>query len=242
MTLSVWTEYYDFFVITIGLVVGMILIYFIFFKPRRSHSQETIEYIEPVSNDLEDSSETNDDSPIDEEIESFDEASSKKVKFDEYIPNEFEMGENSNIFESIDNEENIFDEIPEGIEILHEDDEEVEEVELEEEVVEEAISKVKLFGKFDLRPEINAKQQIDEIIEDVLKISEQKPAQVGGKYHVLFEKDTKQWYVKREGETIKSKYLVTQGEAIAYATIKALENETTIVVHDKDGRISKYKF
>lgn len=63
-----------------------------------------------------------------------------------------------------------------------------------------------------------------------------------GKFHVLYNKDEDRWYVKREGEETISKLLHTQTEGIAYATIKALENDTNIVVHDEEGKIIKYDF
>lgn len=256
MVLSIWTEYYDFFIILIGVIVGMFLAYFIFFRPRNIEDSNTTEYqnnlpedfrkamndpnYEPKEN-LEElleelaGDQADEVDPLDEIIEDLE---------DEQLPNDFEMGENSNIYESlepVDSIDDLEDVVPAlGIEILHEDDEENEEEVTEEEVVEP--ERIQIFGNYDLRPEIDPEQQIDDLIEDVLKLSEQTPAEVGGKYHVLYRKEDNLWYVKREGQGIVGDMLLTQHEAIAFATIQSLKNDTTIVVHDEEGRISKYKF
>ncbi len=60
------------------------------------------------------------------------------------------------------------------------------------------------------------------------------------RYHVLYQKENNKWFVKREGNKKKLKLFETQKEAIAYATIKSLENETSVVVHRRDGVIRKY--
>ncbi len=60
------------------------------------------------------------------------------------------------------------------------------------------------------------------------------------RYHVLYQREDNKWFVKREGNKKILKYFETQKEAIAYATIKSLENETSVVVHRRDGVIRKY--
>ncbi len=60
------------------------------------------------------------------------------------------------------------------------------------------------------------------------------------RYHVLYLKEENRWFVKREGKEAILKTFETQKEAIAFATIKALENETSVVVHRRDGKIRKY--
>lgn len=60
------------------------------------------------------------------------------------------------------------------------------------------------------------------------------------RYHVLYLKEENNWFVKREGNERVIKIFETQKEAIAFATIKALENETSVVVHRRDGKIRKY--
>lgn len=60
------------------------------------------------------------------------------------------------------------------------------------------------------------------------------------RYHVLYRKEDDVWYVKREGTDRITKVLNTQKEAIAFATIKAINQNTTVVVHKRDGKIRKY--
>jgi len=62
----------------------------------------------------------------------------------------------------------------------------------------------------------------------------------GKRYHVLYRKDDNKWYVKREGTDKITKVLESQKEAIAFATIKAINQSTTVVVHKRDGKIRKY--
>lgn len=60
------------------------------------------------------------------------------------------------------------------------------------------------------------------------------------RYHVLYRKEDNKWYVKREGTDKITRVLVSQKEAIAFATIKAINQNTTVVVHKRDGKIRKY--
>jgi len=60
-----------------------------------------------------------------------------------------------------------------------------------------------------------------------------------GRYHVLYREDDDMWYVKREGSDRTLRILPTQREAIAYATIKAITQDTGFIVHNKDGKIRK---
>ncbi|MGD9909653.1 MAG: DUF2188 domain-containing protein [Candidatus Izemoplasmatales bacterium] len=63
-----------------------------------------------------------------------------------------------------------------------------------------------------------------------------------GKYHIVFRQDDQMWVVKREGSDKIIRALHTQKEAIAYATIKALSQDTTFVIHKKDGKIRKQNY
>ncbi len=60
-----------------------------------------------------------------------------------------------------------------------------------------------------------------------------------GKYHVLYRKEDKRWYIKREGSDKILRVLDTQREAIAYATIKAITQDTGFIIHNQDGKIRK---
>ncbi len=63
-----------------------------------------------------------------------------------------------------------------------------------------------------------------------------------GKYHVMFRQSDQKWIVKRENSSKIVRSLETQKEAISYATIKALTNDTTVVIHKKDGKIRKQNY
>jgi hypothetical protein len=69
-----------------------------------------------------------------------------------------------------------------------------------------------------------------------------KPKKPLGRYHVMFRSTDEKWIVKRENAERIIRILETQKEAISFATIKALTNETTIVIHKKDGKIRKQNY
>jgi len=73
--------------------------------------------------------------------------------------------------------------------------------------------------------------------DDVDEDTEKNPNK---RYHVLYLKEQNKWFVKREGKDQILKIFETQKEGIAFATIKSLENETSVVVHRRDGKIRKY--
>jgi hypothetical protein len=58
---------------------------------------------------------------------------------------------------------------------------------------------------------------------------ESSPKKELGKYHVLYRKADRMWYVKREGSNRVLRVLETQREAIAYATIKAITDRKSVV-------------
>jgi hypothetical protein len=66
-----------------------------------------------------------------------------------------------------------------------------------------------------------------------------KPKKELGRYHVLYRKEDKHWYIKREGSDRILRVLPTQREAIAFATIKAITQNTSFVIHQQDGKIRK---
>ncbi len=97
-------------------------------------------------------------------------------------------------------------------------------------------------------------EQVDQLIEEqrivekpkpvkpVVKTPKPKPKKKKvdlGRYHVLYKKEDNSWYVKREGSDRVVKTLETQREAFAFATIKAINQKTTVVVHKRDGKIKK---
>lgn len=67
------------------------------------------------------------------------------------------------------------------------------------------------------------------------------------KYHVSQNKDEKsefknQWRVRKQGSQKTIKYFKTQAEAIAYAETLAENNDTSIVIHKRDGSIRKQDY
>ena len=55
----------------------------------------------------------------------------------------------------------------------------------------------------------------------------------------MYRKEDKRWYIKREGSDKILRVLDTQREAIAYATIKAITQDTGFIIHNQDGKIRK---
>lgn len=67
------------------------------------------------------------------------------------------------------------------------------------------------------------------------------------RYHVSLNKDAKsefkgQWRVRKEGSKKTIKYFKTQVEAIKYAEELAENNDTSIVIHKRDGSIRKQDY
>ena len=63
-----------------------------------------------------------------------------------------------------------------------------------------------------------------------------------GKYHILYREKDDMWYVKRANSDRTIRVLHTKKEAIAYATIKAINQDSNIVIHGKDGKIEKHGY
>lgn len=66
-------------------------------------------------------------------------------------------------------------------------------------------------------------------------------------YHVSQNKDKKskfngQWRVRKQGSGKTIKYFPTQAEAITYAEELAENNDTSIVIHKRDGTIRKQDY
>lgn len=82
---------------------------------------------------------------------------------------------------------------------------------------------------------------LEEDQEEKKEDKEEPPVELG-KYHVLYRDKDKKWYVKREGSERTLRVLYTKKEAIAYATIKAINQDTNIVIHGKDGKIERHGY
>jgi len=76
----------------------------------------------------------------------------------------------------------------------------------------------------------------------VTNVGEEAPKpkrKVPPKYHVLYRAIDNKWYVKKEGSDSIIRVLETQREAVSVATIRALSQNSAIVVHTKEGKIRK---
>lgn len=246
MFLTFLNDYYDFFIIFIGIVIGMIAAYIIFFKPnnrhKKKHNKKHRSHHEPKKDIIE--KETTDKGYL-----SFDEEDPDDDFFyDE--SKEFTLGENSNILESLYVSKDENDTQPENYQVdddhllktrinpedgFSQDDEESKALENNKRTSNyEGIDSLDIESK---DPEV----QLNKIVREVIPANDYENQNIG-KYHVLFRKDDERWYVKREGKEEIDKFLETKKEAIAYATIQALIYATTIVVHEEDGKIAKYDF
>lgn len=63
-----------------------------------------------------------------------------------------------------------------------------------------------------------------------------------GKYHIVYRQKDNKWIVTREGSDKTIRVLHTKKEAVAYATIKAINQDTNIVIHGRDGKIEKHGY
>jgi len=234
MFLSFLDEYYEFFIILIGIIAGIILAYIIFFKPNNTRNTHD----EPIEEKIEDSNEDSLDLSFDSTEEELD---------DEYLTSadkeKFILGENSNILESMKTDDVDVDQEPVNDNgSNHEKDN----IFSEEDNLEDSKDDLeKLNNLNDIlsngENHKNPEERLNKIVREIIPLNNYAGQNIG-KYHVLFRKDDKRWYVKREGKEEIDKFLLSQKEAIAYATIQALIFDTTIVVHDKDGKIGKYEF
>lgn len=87
-----------------------------------------------------------------------------------------------------------------------------------------------------------ASSPVEQKPEAVVEPAKPKPKKTLGRYHVLYRSADDSWIVKREGSDRILRVLETQKDAIAFATIKALSNDTQIVIHKKDGKIRKQNY
>lgn len=123
--------------------------------------------------------------------------------------------------------------------------------ELQSVAVDDVIEDEEVDAQNSTSDEPNVEQELSLIADDeVEEVEEKKPKaktvkekpKDPGKYHVLYRKEDDKWYVKREGADKVLRVMETQAEAIAWATIKALNQDTAIVIHKRDGKIRKQNY
>jgi type IV secretory pathway VirB10-like protein len=205
--------------IIFGIVVIVIVLgYFIFFAPKRhGKNEKTIENAKPKELKRE-------EPLVNEQVKP--EPQEKEVKDNE--PEEIEViSKDEDPVEVLNSE--IVEEPSETKEDEVEEEKEPEKEEPKEEIVDEQLQEFKK----EVEKANGSNEEISEEKEETKEL---------GKYHVLYRKDDNKWYVKREGSDKVLRVLETQAEAIAWATIKALNQDTTIIIHKRDGKIRKQNY
>lgn len=86
------------------------------------------------------------------------------------------------------------------------------------------------------------KEENDSSEEDDSEVEEKTEKTELGKYHITYREKDNKWIVIREGSDKTIRVLHTKKEAIAYATIKAINQDSNIVIHGRDGKIEKHGY
>ena len=227
MLLSFWTEYQSFFLILIGAILAIIIFYIIYSRPTKQiiseDNKKPIVIKAPV---------------IDETIEESTET--EKVN-DESIPTIITHIAGNR------QEDDAEDEIDSN---LDEYEFENQEKLRKQKLADKKASDTANFNQENLKFQKSKKSfysyddDEDELVN--MKANWEKAFEMDGtnheskRYHVLYLKEENKWYVKREGAEAVINVLETQKEAIAFATIKAINQGTSVVVHKRDGKIRKH--
>lgn len=237
MILAFFDEYLEFFIILFAIIIVMVLVYLIIFRPTSSNDMIEPNKIEEEPEDM-----TEDELNIQDDHIAI-------------VKEDYVIGQNSNLLESIEanhNEEDLEDLATFTKLKKLEEEKKAKELEEKFKVVDDIIEKqfknssnpnvvYEEESSKDHFESLDPEEEIDRIVKSVIP-KEKRSDKDLGKYHVTFKKENQKWYVKKEGEDLPQRELLTKTEAIAYATMKALEYNTSIVVHDEDGKISKYDF
>jgi len=237
MFLTSLEPYMTTIIILIVVLVVIIAAYFIFFVPRQRNKPHNLEITKPVP----------EKSPMETEMlkeqvanEEYQTASNTEIKEVVEISNTEKTGdaaervEEENLNKLSKKEDDEFVNLSEKYET---DNVNIEDNRLADEVMDEDID----------IPEELSDDELKELEAPITETKKPKPEEKVekpelGKYHILYRKDDNKWYVKREGSDKTLRVLGTQQEAIAWATIKALNQDTTIVIHKRDGKIRKQNY
>lgn len=65
------------------------------------------------------------------------------------------------------------------------------------------------------------------------------PKPILGAYRVVYRAEDDKWLVRRDGSERILRTLLTQAEAVHWATIRALTQDAELIVHKKDGSVRK---
>lgn len=104
---------------------------------------------------------------------------------------------------------------------------------------EEMLKTLDILGQEKEEPVV-VEEEFDE--EPVAESNPEDEVKSLGRYHIIYRQKDGMWIIKREGSEKVIRVLHTQEEAIAYATIKAISQNTTYIIHKRDGKIRKTRY
>lgn len=222
-----------------GIILAIVIVYFVFYVPR--HKSGKIEIgVKKLEQDPDEVIE--DPVQIKPIIKAQDkEVDYKEVEVDEQVAEELEAATEEKLVENL---EESSEDKPEVVIPPHIDPKEVEvdDIDIPQELsVEEEKMLIPEDSLEVLEQDMEDKKEQKRLEKQKEEESNEETKELG-KYHVLYRKDDNKWYVKREGSDKTLRVLETQAEAIAWATIKALNQDTTIVIHKRDGKIRKQNY
>lgn len=222
-----------------GIILAIVIVYFVFYVPR--HKSGKIEIgVKKLEQDPDEVIE--DPVQIKPIIKAQDkEVDYKEVEVDEQVAEELEAATEEKLVENL---EESSEGKPEVVIPPHIDPKEVEvdDIDIPQELsVEEEKMLIPEDSLEVLEQDMEDKKEKKRLEKQKEEESNEETKELG-KYHVLYRKDDNKWYVKREGSDKTLRVLETQAEAIAWATIKALNQDTTIVIHKRDGKIRKQNY
>ncbi|MDD3129303.1 MAG: DUF2188 domain-containing protein [Candidatus Izemoplasmatales bacterium] len=227
MFLFDFADYRDTLIIFGVVVLVIVLVYFIFFAPKNKSKGEVIVKHEEEHFELEEK--FNENEINDEDFNEVQEETVVTPVLSEASVEAVAFEDESQEIEEIVSEE--------GVSVEDElNDEVVSSVEIEETIDKNSLDQE---TKDEVDQDINVELNDD---DDEIEETVDEDKKELGKYHVLYRKDDNKWYVKREGSDKVLRVLETQKEAIAWATIKALNQDTSIVIHKRDGKIRKQNY
>jgi len=237
MFLSFWSEYLNFFIVLFGTIFVIVIAYLIYIwrtrsnadsedefdgsKIRESFMEKTEDYLETQNLENGDDDEISIPEDLPEIITQFPESREENANDDDISSNL--SGETKPTIKVEKKSEIKPSEFVVEPEKKHKSKNEFERLE-------------KTLRELDEETEEDEKSDIDVAFEN----EDDDDKKLAKRYHVLYRKEDNKWYVKREGTDKITRVLESQKEAIAFATIKAINQSTTVVVHKRDGKIRKY--
>lgn len=221
MLLDFIKEYMVFLIMLFGTIIVIIVAY-VFISRSGKQTDKTIQNNqEPITDAT-----TQNNFSTEQKKSELDEFNDRTIKSDPNMPNIITS------FPDTHEEEDLLGEISSNLNKFDNDQEKQTKQNVKEE------SRIKKDNVLVTKPGMDSDDDFSFLNDDIDdKDTEKNPNK---RYHVLYLKEQNKWFVKREGKDQILKIFETQKEGIAFATIKSLENETSVVVHRRDGKIRKY--